>query len=69
MAEMGHADPDEALSVYAQAMRREDGENDRLRALAEGAPIGSSGSGADFEAPTMSPSACDERRIRHHQRG
>jgi hypothetical protein len=36
-------------------MRREDGENDRLRAMVEGAPIGSSGSGAEFEAPAMSP--------------
>ena len=52
---MGHADPEEALSVYAQAMRREDGENDRVRALVQGAPIGSSGSGAEFEAPAMSP--------------
>jgi integrase len=55
MAEMGHADPDEALAVYAQAMRREDGENDRLRALVEGAPIGSNGSGAIFEAPARTP--------------
>ena len=52
---MGHTDPELALSVYAQAMRREDGEKDRLRALVEGAPIGSSGSGADFEAPARSP--------------
>ena len=36
-------------------MRREDGENDRLRATVEGAPVGSSGSGAEFEASAMSP--------------
>jgi integrase len=55
MAEMGHEDPQEALSVYAQAMRRDDGEKDRLRALVEGAPIGSNGSGGEIEAPAMSP--------------
>ena len=36
MAEMGHTDPSLALSIYAQAMRRDDGEQDRLRALVEG---------------------------------
>jgi hypothetical protein len=55
MAEMGHEDPQEALSVYAQAMRRDDGEKDRLRALVEGTPIGSNGSGAEIEAPAISP--------------
>jgi hypothetical protein len=49
MAEMGHTDPDEALSVYAQAMRREDGENDRLRALVNGASFGSFGSATDID--------------------
>jgi integrase len=33
MAEMGHTDPKLALSIYAQAMRRDEGERDRLRAL------------------------------------
>ena len=55
MAELGHTDPGLALSIYAHAMRREDGENDRLRVLVEGAPIGSNGSGADFEAPARTP--------------
>jgi integrase len=54
MAEMGHTDPDEALSVYAQAMRREDGENDRLRALVDGVSFGSFGSAADIE-PAAEP--------------
>jgi integrase len=54
-AELGHTDPELALSIYAHAMRRDDGENDRLRALVEGAPIGSNGSGADFEAPARTP--------------
>jgi hypothetical protein len=43
MAEMGHTDPALALSIYAQAMRRDDGENERLKALVEGvdwAPMG-----------------------------
>jgi hypothetical protein len=37
MAEMGHTDPAHALAIYAQPMRREEGENERLRALVEGA--------------------------------
>jgi hypothetical protein len=37
MAEMGHTDPALALAIYAHAMRRDEGENERLRALVEGA--------------------------------
>ena len=48
MAEGGWADPKVALTVYAHAMRRDDAENAALRALVEGSPIGSSGSGADL---------------------
>jgi len=51
MAEGGWADPQVALTVYAHAMRRDDAENEALRALVEGSPIGSSGSGA-ASAPT-----------------
>lgn len=40
MAELGHTDPGLALSIYAQAMRRDDGDNDRLRTLVEGADLG-----------------------------
>ena len=43
MAEMGHTDPALALAIYAQAMRRDDGENRRLEALVIGhqeSPIG-----------------------------
>jgi integrase len=36
MAEMGHTDPALALRIYAKAMRREPGENERLRALVDG---------------------------------
>jgi integrase len=36
MAELGHTDPGLALSIYAHAMRREDGENERLLVLVNG---------------------------------
>ena len=39
MQELGHTDPALALSIYAHAMRRDDGENERLRALVEGADL------------------------------
>jgi integrase len=51
MADMGHTDPDLALSIYAQAMRREDAENGRLKALVNGEGFGSFGSEAEIEAP------------------
>ena len=38
MAEMGHTHPALALRIYAAAMRRDAGENERLRELVEGAP-------------------------------
>jgi len=57
MDEMGHTDPALALRVYRQAMRRDEGERERLRALVDGvqpaaevAVIGSS----DFERPSAS---------------
>lgn len=37
MDEMGHTDPGLALRIYRQAMRRDEGEKERLRALVEGA--------------------------------
>ncbi len=37
MAEMGHTDPGLALAIYAQAMRRQEGEAGRLQALVNGA--------------------------------
>lgn len=36
MAQLGHTDPAFTLRVYAHAMRRRDGERERLRALVEG---------------------------------
>jgi hypothetical protein len=41
MAEMGHTDPNLALRTYAQAMRRDEGEINRLRALVDGATVAS----------------------------
>jgi hypothetical protein len=38
-----------ASDRYAQAMRREDGENERLRALVDGVSFGSFGSAAGIE--------------------
>src|SRR5215208_615662 len=39
MAEMGHTDPALALAIYALAMRRDEGENERLRALVDGVDL------------------------------
>ncbi len=53
MAEMGHTSPQMALAVYASAMRRDEHENARLKALVEGgqlAVIGSRGEIADSGA-------------------
>ena len=54
MAELGHTDPDLALSIYAPAMRRDDAENERLRALVNGDSFGNFGSAAEIE-PTTEP--------------
>jgi hypothetical protein len=35
MAQLGHTDPGFTLRVYAHAMRRDDGDKERLRALVE----------------------------------
>lgn len=42
MQEMGHTDPGLALRIYAQAMRRDDAENERLRGLVEGETLAAS---------------------------
>jgi integrase len=39
MRDTGHTDPALALAIYAQAMGREPGESDRLRALVEGGEV------------------------------
>lgn len=53
MAEMGHTDPALALRIYAQAMRRDEGENERLRALVEGALIPRLEAKAGRETPAV----------------
>ena len=53
MAQLGHTDPGFTLRVYAHAMRRDEGDKERLKALVEGrdwAPLGTSG--PDRAAPT-----------------
>jgi hypothetical protein len=47
MADGGWCDPKVVLSVYAHSMRRDDTENDALRALVQGSPTGSNGTSAD----------------------
>jgi len=54
MAEMGHTDPALALAIYAQAMRRADGEGKRLRILVEG---------VDSRMPEVEPSAGQPPRV------
>jgi len=49
MAELGHTDPGLALSIYAHAMRREDGENERLKALVEDVELRGLGTSAHSE--------------------
>jgi len=52
MAQMGHTDPSLTLRVYAQQMRRRDGERDRLRALVNGDEWVPSGANAPNAART-----------------
>ena len=60
MQEMGHTDPALALSIYAHAMRRDDGENERLRALVER---------ADVEGLWTSPHSNSDDSTMHEQSG
>ena len=36
MVQLGHSDPGFTLRVYAHAMRRDEGDKERLKALVEG---------------------------------
>jgi integrase len=49
MADLGHTDPALALSIYAHAMRRDEGDNERLRALVNGEDLGGLGTSAHSE--------------------
>jgi integrase len=52
MADGGWSDPKVVLTVYAHSMRRDDAENEALRAVVEGSPIGSTGSSVDSALPS-----------------
>ncbi|MGZ4167956.1 MAG: tyrosine-type recombinase/integrase, partial [Solirubrobacteraceae bacterium] len=55
MDEMGHTDPALALRVYRQAMRRDEGEKERLRALVEGTEVADIGSRGHKGRTTADP--------------
>lgn len=55
MAELGHTDPALALRIYAQAMRRDTTEVERLRALVNGADWADTGRRAAEQSPTSAP--------------
>ena len=55
MQEMGHTDPALALSIYAQAMRRDEGENERLPALVNGDEWGQEGDSGPGSTPAHGP--------------
>ena len=65
---MGHTDPKLALSIYAQAMRRDDGEGERVRALVEGADWAAMGSGG-VEAASGSPAGDAPNSANPHEGG
>jgi hypothetical protein len=55
MSQLGHTDAGFTLRVYAHAMRRDDGDKERLKALVEGrdwAPLGTSTPNRVLEAST-----------------
>lgn len=49
MAEKGHNDPGVALRIFAQAMRRDEADRERLVALVEGAQLATIGNRVDLE--------------------
>jgi integrase len=53
MDEMGHTDPALALRVYAQSMRRGEGEQAQLRALVEGGIVANGGQREQNEVPSL----------------
>lgn len=62
MDELGHTDPQLALRVYRQAMRRDEGEKAALRALVEGGEMAVIGSRRDSGvSDTQSPDSGDDR--------
>jgi integrase len=66
MAEMGHTSPNLALAIYAQAMRRDEGEVERLRALTDGLDWADAGRrDANVPAPVTGPRANGGQKATH----
>ena len=63
MADGGWAEPKTPLTVYGHAMRRDEGENDRLRALVEGAQIEALGTSAHLEAESNPQHVADSEAV------
>src|SRR5215217_6327202 len=63
MAQLGHTDPAFTLRVYAHAMRRDDGDKERLSALVEGRDWAPMGTGATSE-PLQDRGASTPRKRR-----
>ena len=57
MDQLGHTDPKLTLRIYARAMRRDPGENERLQALAGASFWAPMGTGAQIEADDTPPDA------------
>jgi hypothetical protein len=63
MSQLGHADAGFTLRVYAHAMRRDEGDKERLKALVEGrdsAPLGTSAPNSPLEHPLTTSLEDDE---------
>ncbi len=63
MAQLGHTDPGFTLRVYAHAMRRDEGDKERLKAVVEGrdwAPLGTSTPNSSLEHPSVTSPEDDE---------
>jgi len=66
MAQLGHTDAAFTLRVYAHAMRRDDGEKERLRALVEGrdwAQLGTTGAEGALAASSPEVPGTEESSI------
>jgi hypothetical protein len=68
MRELGHADPDVTLRIYAHVMAHEDGERERLRGLVEGASwalVGNNDAATDDElSGSVAPAREDSPPLR-----
>jgi integrase len=60
MAQLGHTDPAFTLRVYAHAMRRDEGDKERLKALVEG---------RDWDDGRGGFRTCDLSRVKRDQEG